>query len=173
VLIGFPQVFSLSNSGRIDKRIDTNVSFLQNEKADIVLVYFGYVGCNNICIPSLTEINTIYSKLEDKNNVSIYFVNLLNNVDSNMPQQLASAFNKDFKGIYLKDEELKKVTSLFDVVYTKSLLYDYELNHPGYLYLLEKDDSKNSYKQKYIYTTRPYAVDFIVKDINKLLKIKD
>ena len=137
VLIGFPQVFSLSKSGRIDKEINANVSFLQNEKADVVLLYFGYVGCSTICLPSLTDINTIYSQLEDKNNVSIYFVNLLDNVDSNMPQQLASAFNKDFKGIYLKDEELKKVTSLFNVVYTKSLLDDYELNHAGYLYLLK------------------------------------
>ena len=173
LMIGLPQIFSANNSGRIDKEIKIDEKFLINEKANIVLLYFGYVGCDTICVPSLSEINTIYSQVSNKKNISVYFVNLLTNIDKDLPQLFASHFNKDFKGIYLNSNELKITASNFNVNYSKSLTNNYELNHAGYLYLLEKDIITQKYKQKYIYTSRPYATQLIIKDINKLLKIKD
>ncbi len=169
VLIGFPQIYSSNSSGRIDKEIDVDFKYLKDETSDIVLLYFGYVGCDTICVPSMTEINEIYNKINNKN-VKVYFINLLDNLDQNLPQLFAEHFNENFKGIYLNKKELLKVTSQLNVVFSKSLVDKYELNHAGYLYILQKDDTNNGYKQKYIYTTRPFKQNIIVEDINKLLK---
>jgi len=169
VLIGFPQIYSSNSSGRIDKEIDVDFKYLKDETSDIVLLYFGYVGCDTICVPSMTEINEIYNKINNKN-VKVYFINLLDNLDQNLPQLFAEHFNENFKGIYLDKKELLKVTSQLNVVFSKSLVDKYELNHAGYLYILQKDDTNNGYKQKYIYTTRPFKQNIIVEDINKLLK---
>ena len=169
VLIGFPQIYSSNSSGRIDKEIDIDFKYLKDETSDIVLLYFGYVGCDTICVPSMTEINEIYNKINNKN-VKVYFINLLVNLDQNLPQLFAEHFNENFKGIYLDKKELLKVTSQLNVVFSKSLVDKYELNHAGYLYILQKDDTNNGYKQKYIYTTRPFKQNIIVEDINKLLK---
>jgi len=173
LLISFPQIFSQQETGRITKVIDADVDFLKDETANIVLLYFGYVGCGTVCLPALSEINTIYSQTTQNKDVSVYFVNLLTNIDAQSVKIFASQFNKDFQGIHLKEKDLKKITSKFNVVYTQSPIDDYEVNHAGFLYLLEKDVLNNKYKQKYIYTTRPYAVKNIIKDINILNKIKD
>ena len=169
VMIGFPQIYSSNSSGRIDKEIDVDFKYLQDETSDIVLLYFGYVGCDTICVPSMTEINEIYNKINNKN-VKVYFINLLVNLDQNLPQLFAEHFNKNFKGIYLDKKELLKVTSKLNVVFSKSPVDKYELNHAGYLYVLQKNNTNNGYKQKYIYTTRPFKQNMIVEDINKLLK---
>ena len=169
VMIGFPQIYSSNSSGRIDKEIDVDFKYLQDETSDIVLLYFGYVGCDTICVPSMTEINEIYNKINNKN-VKVYFINLLVNLDQNLPQLFAEHFNKNFKGIYLNKKELLKVTSKLNVVFSKSPVDKYELNHAGYLYILQKNNTNNGYKQKYIYTTRPFKQNMIVEDINNLLK---
>ena len=169
VMIGFPQIYSSNSSGRIDKEIDVDFKYLKDETSDIVLLYFGYVGCDTICVPSMTEINEIYNKINNKN-VKVYFINLLVNLDQNLPQLFAEHFNKNFKGIYLNKKELLKVTSKLNVVFSKSPVDKYELNHAGYLYILQKNNTNNGYKQKYIYTTRPFKQNMIVEDINNLLK---
>ena len=142
VLIGFPQIYSSNSSGRIDKEIDIDFKYLKDETSDIVLLYFGYVGCDTICVPSMTEINEIYNKINNKN-VKVYFINLLVNLDQNLPQLFAEHFNENFKGIYLDKKELLKVTSQLNVVFSKSLVDKYELNHAGYLYILQKNNTNN------------------------------
>jgi len=173
LLIGFPQVFTGNNAGRINKEFIVKTNFLDNETSNVVLLYFGYVGCSTVCLPSLSEINTIYSQTVKNKNVRVYFVNLLTNTGTEAAQIFATQFNADFKGIQFDKNTLKKVTSEFDVVYSQSPFDDYELNHAGFLYLLEKDTLTNKYKQKYIYTTRPYNIEMIINDINKLNKQKD
>jgi len=168
LIIGVPQFYSSNNSGRIDKEIDLKLNFLKNEKAEVVILYFGYVGCDTICVPSLSELDEIYKEI-DKTKTSVYFINLLDIIEKDLPNLFASHFNKDFKGVYLDKSELLKVTKMLNVVYTKSFTNSYELNHAGYLYILQKDKENKSYKQKYIYTTRPFAKTIIVEDIKKLL----
>ena len=173
LLIGFPQVYSSNNSGRIDKEIQIDAGFLKNETSEIVLVYFGYVGCSTVCVLSLHEIDEIYNTI-GSSEVSVYFINLLDGIDNNLPDAVAKSFNNNFKGVHLDKDELVKVTNEFKVSYTKALIDKYELNHPGYLYLLSKNSdkkgTKDGYTQKYIYTTKPFSQKDIVLDIENLLE---
>ncbi|MBD3810210.1 MAG: SCO family protein [Sulfuricurvum sp.] len=51
--------------------------FLEDEKSKTVLLYFGYVGCTSICIPTPNELSPLYQKIKSRNHDSaFYFVNL-------------------------------------------------------------------------------------------------
>lgn len=141
------------------------MDFLKDEKKPIILIFFGYVGCPDICIPALTQINKIYEKL-DKDDVSVYFVNLLATATPSSVDDYVKIFNKDFKGIYINKFEINKVISKLDVLYRPSLTDKNVIDHSGYLHLFIKENEK--YKQKYVYTSSPLDVEFISNDINKI-----
>lgn len=167
LLIGFPQVYSNNTAGRIEKSVTVESKFLEDESAKIVLLYFGYVGCKNICSPAMQEINTIYTQLPSSN-ISVYFMSLLQS-DNDTTQAYAQYFNKDFKGINLSKKELQELKQTLSVQTSSSFTDATEINHAGHLYLLQRDTLKDLYHQKYIYTTRPFNTKVIVKDLSLLL----
>jgi hypothetical protein len=42
-----------------------------------------------------------------------------------------------------------------------------EIDHSGFLHYLEKDNN-NDFFQKFIYTTRPFDIDYIIKDLKNI-----
>lgn len=169
IFLLFPEFYLGEDAAKITKEKTVDLDFLTKEDADIILLYFGYVGCDTICTPALEQITSLYKTLP-KEKVVVYFVNLLDIIDKELPSLYADSFNSNFKGIYLEKHDILKVMQQLDIVLNQSLLDKYELNHSGFLYLLQKDGIINKYKQKYIYTTRPYSEDMIRKDIAILLK---
>ena len=167
VLIGFPQFYASNSSGRIDKEVYLDINFLKHETSQVVLLYFGYVGCKTICTPSMTELNEIYSQL-NRSKVKVYFINLLDSSDKELPQLFAQYFNENFIGMYLDKKEIQELVNQMRITTTTSLSDSEELNHSGHLYVLVKDDKNSNYKQKYIYTTRPFDKSIIIEDINNL-----
>ena len=167
-MIGLPQLYTIDSSGKIEKEIDLDIDFLKDETSKVILLYFGYVGCESICTPSMTELNRIYSKL-NSNSVSVYFVNLLDSSDKELPQLFAQHFNEKFIGVYLSKKEIQELIKQIRVTTTVSMADTGELNHSGHLYVLLKNSKNIGYKQKYIYTTRPFKESAIVNDINDLL----
>ena len=166
ILIGMPQLYMGESAGRISKEIPLELEFLKGEDAKVVLLYFGYAGCETICTPSLHEISEIYTQIQSKN-ISVYFINLLDTTPQELPQQFAKHFHQDFHGIYLNTQELQKLQNTINIAFTKSLTNEFELNHAGHLYLLEKN--KTTYTQKYIYNTRPFNKKLLIEDIQHLL----
>ena len=61
IIIAFPQFYSTNSSGRIDKSIPLKFNFLEQESSPVVLLFFGYVGCGDICPPAMQELNNIYT----------------------------------------------------------------------------------------------------------------
>ena len=169
IMIGFPQFYSNNSAGRVDKEVTLDLNFLKNETSPIILLYFGYVGCKTICTPSLNELSRIYNQL-NKKRTKVYFGNLLDIYDEELPQLFAEYFHKDFKGIYLNKKEIQNIANQLRINFTTSLTDAEELDHSGYLYILEKDPNDKNYRQKYIYTTRPFDEKTIINDINKLTK---
>ena len=167
ILIGMPQLYQGDSAGRFEKETRLDLDFLNKEDAKVVLLYFGYVGCENICTPSMSEINEIYTKVANKN-IEVYFVNLLDSQEQDLPDVFAKHFNKNFHGIYLNKLELKELSNQMKIAYTKSVTNQFDINHAGHLYLLIKDNE--SYLQKYIYTTRLFNIDRIVEDIQHILQ---
>lgn len=168
IAIGLPQLYTSKAIGRIDKEVAVNISFLEDFDSPIVLFYFGYVGCETICTPAMNEITQMYEEV-DQTKVKVYFINLLPNNDSQTTQNYAKYFHQKFDGIYLNEEDVQKIRRQLNINTTNSLIDSTEINHTGFLYLLVQNTDKK-YKQKYIYTTRPFNKKLIIEDISTLLQ---
>ncbi|WP_415250360.1 SCO family protein [Sulfurimonas sp.] len=165
-----PQFYLGKSAGKLHKEILLDLKFLKNENSKILLLYFGYVGCENICTPAMSEIAQIYNQVNNKN-IEVYFVNLQDLNQKEMPAIFAKHFNKEFQGIYLNANELQQLSNTMNIAYTKSLTNKFDINHSGHLYLLVKNNK--NYIQKYIYTTRPFNKTLIIEDIQHILKEKN
>lgn len=163
----FPSFYSGNPAGKVKKEIFVDFEFLKEEQKPIVMVFFGYVNCPDICVPALTELSQIYKGL-DKNKVSFYFVNLQHSSHPDAVSDYAKSFNKEFKGIYLNYDKILEIVSKLKFVYLPSAIDRNIIDHSGYLHLFIK--SEDEYKQKYLYTTRPFNIEYITKDIKNLQK---
>lgn len=161
-----PSIYSNNQAGRVDKQVDVDFDFLKNEKSPYVLLYFGYVGCYTICPPSLNEISQIYNRL-NHSKYSFYFVNLQPDLPKENVDQFAKVFNENFKGIYLNNEEIRIIISKLNVKYVPSVINKNEIDHSGFLHILKRLDNGH-YQQEFIYTTRPFDIEFIVDELNNL-----
>ena len=169
ILIAFPQFYSNDSSGRINKEIQLNFEFLNKEKSPTVMLFFGYVGCGDICSPALTEVGRIYNRV-DKDKTNVYFLNVLDTTRKDTPQSYAKGFHKDFKGVYLDSEGINNVAAELNLSIIK--VNDQEVSHTGHLFVLRKDYVNKGYTLKYIYTTRPFNEKAIIADINVLNQTK-
>ncbi len=161
-----PILYSNNSAGKVIKQVDVDFNFLKDNDSDYVLLYFGYVGCYTVCPPALNEISQIYKKL-DKNKFTFYFVNLQKNVPKENVDQFAKVFDENFKGIYLNNQEIKKIISKLNVKFIPSMFDKYDIDHSGFLHVLKKHENK-IYKQEFLYTTRPFDIDYIIKDLDKI-----
>lgn len=169
IMIGFPQIYSSNSPGRINKEISLDFDFLKEEKSPVVLLFFGYVGCSNICAPAMTELSRIYEQL-NKTKTKVYFINVLDATSKELPNVYAKNYHKDFKGIYLDVLGLQKIADKLNLSIIK--IDNTEVSHSGYLYVLEKDLVSKKYNLQYIYTTRPFDEKSIIFDVNSLMEKK-
>lgn len=133
--------------------------FLKEEKAKYVLVYFGYVGCTTICIPSLNEIQKLYKKIDEKKiNLPFYFVNIDPKLPSNLPEHYIKSIDSRFHGIYNDYQQLNKLKQDFNLAIQESKI---EISHSSNLYLFKKENEK--YKLYKIYITHPYDEELLLK----------
>jgi protein SCO1/2 len=168
-LILIPKIYSNNPAGRFSTNIETKFNFLEKETKPLVMIFFGYVNCPDICVPSLSELSKIYNKIKQKNKISIYFVNLQATAHPESVKEYAKVFNKDFKGIYLDYATMLEVVSKLNVIY-KATPNSTTIDHSGYIHLLVKHN--NEFIQKYVYTARPYDIEYISSDINKMIERK-
>jgi protein SCO1 len=153
-----------SNSGRVElnQKIQSAVFSEYNNK--FLFVFFGYVGCTDICTPRLEELSTIYNELKLNNiDIDTSFINLISLKDPELPQLFASAFNKDFDGFYLKNDKIQQIENEFNIYCSESLTSKGDWDHTSFLFLLKQEI--DGYYLKRIYTYIPFDKDKIIKDI--------
>ena len=179
LLIAVPLIQSLfftqQTSGKIVINQHIDASYLQKSDKDFILVFFGYVGCVNVCTPVLHDLNTFYESkgfAPLKPFVAFSFINLIPELESNQPEMFAKSFNPEFKGIYLSQKELMTVDRDFALFFSKSLRDVGEIDHSDHLYLIERQKN-GSLILKNIYTMHPLNKDIIIKDILKLQKDRE
>ncbi len=148
----------------VNQKIKSKV--FDDYKSKYIFVFFGYVGCADICTPRLSELNPIYKQLKDEGfDIDMVFVNLIELNDPELPYLFASSFNKEFDGVYLEKNELNKIQSEFDVYNIPSLTQDGEYEHTSFLFALKKQT--DGYRLKRIYTHVPFDKNIIINDIRK------
>lgn len=154
--------FSQKEYIKINREIKSTLFDSYNEKN--ILVFFGYVGCVDICTPRLEELSLIYEKLKKaKIEAHVLFINLSKLEDPELADLFVKSFHKEFEGIYLNKSELNSLKREFNVYSAPSLGRSADLDHTAFLYLLKKNDFK--YYLNKIYTKTPFHVSIIDNDI--------
>ena len=152
---------------------EIKADFIKSDKK-IILLFFGYVGCSDVCTPILYELNNLYNSKEFKDikkDVEILFVNLTPEVELFQPDLFAKYFNDDFNGIYLSKKETLNIDRNFGVFFSKDLTEETELNHTDHIYLI--DNSLERKMLKTIYTSHPLNKIKIINDIMILKEKKE
>lgn len=172
MILGLLMLFPLMAGfmGKNTHSIDVNMpiitpKFLKNEPAQAVLLYFGYVGCTTVCIPTLNKMGPIYTRLQQQcPSLRFYFVNLNPTQPSDWPQSFAKSFHPDFHGVYTSKIEIEQLERDFNLAVTAN---NQEIGHSSNLYLMIKEN--DHYTLKHIYTTHPYNEHQIKKDLKRLV----
>lgn len=150
--------FDGHQNGVIVMNEKVSIPFAVAEDKKELLLYFGYVGCDTICMPALGEIARLYEDLPNKKEYQVYFINLLK--EGGGANDFAQFFHKDFIGIDLLDA--KGLQETLHVYHSDSLQGDGALSHTGFLYRLQR--SKDLFILKSIYVQRPFDIDIILTD---------
>lgn len=138
----------------------------------VVIMFFGYTHCPDICAPTLVKLDQVVKRLgDDARNVQVLFITV--DPEHDTVKQLAGfipPFNPSFIGLTGNDKEIAAVASEYKVAYGKNpqskpgqILVDHSTgilvkDKKGELRLLVKND---------------VAVDDLEHDVRVLLKEKN
>ena len=143
---------------------------LSDQKGKVVLLYFGYTYCPDVCPTTMGDFKRIHQKLEEKAD-QVDFVFVTADPDRDKPERLKKyleIFNPDFIGLVGTQEELDVVYEGFDVyvekVEVEDSAADYLVSHTATVFLI---DPEGRWRLLYDYGTPP---DDIVGDIELLLE---
>jgi len=148
--------------------IDGDVS-LSDFRGKMVLIYFGYTFCPDICPATLANVGQALRDLGTKaDDVQVLMVSL--DPERDTPEKLAkyvAQFHPSFVGITGSQEELDKVASLYGIFYQKtegSNATGYLIDHTATLLVLDRDG--------YLKLVFPFGVtsDEIADDLKYMLR---
>jgi len=156
-----------------EKEVHRNVNlpiFSHLSSKKVALVFFGYSGCIDICTPRLQALSDFYNGLpkELQKSLTVEFIDISTPDDRTLPARFAQAFNKEFHGHYLSEQEVREYTKPFAVFFSKPLSRYGEFSHSSNLYLLKKTDKGNAII-RYVYSAYPYDFKNLKSAIERLL----
>ncbi len=168
VLIALPTFFT-ETTGRHALNKQVSLPVIEQQKKPILLIFFGYTGCIDVCTPRLEQIAQIHRSLSDelKENTQFLFFDISAPIDPVLPDEFAKAFHKSFQGFGFDNEELFEYTRAFDVYFARSLSDINEYDHTSHLYIVKK--AKKGYYIRFVYHAYPYDDKLITNDLKALL----
>ncbi len=143
---------------------------LNNQRGAVVLLFFGYTFCPDVCPLTLSH----WKKISDLLGAAagdVRFVYITVDPERDTPEQLAvhlSVFNDDFIGLTGKTKDLDQVYKYFGVIHEKVQIAEsstgYLMNHTARTNLV---DQNGNWRLTFAYNTDP---EIIAHDIQLLLK---
>lgn len=157
--------FSLLSSQGGEYRLDSKTG-------KIVLIFFGYTYCPDVCPTTLYEMKEIKARLKDKaENIEFVFVTV--DPDRDTQEQLTrylASFDGSFFGLTGTTQQLEKVWKDYgvyrEIQETENSL-GYLVDHTSRLYLI---NSQGELMMTYLYET---TLEEIISDLNYLIKKAD
>ena len=140
------------------------------KEKDVVLVFFGYTHCPDVCPAAMEVLKNTMKKLDedDRKRVQVVFISVDPERDTpKVVSQYAKYFDRSFLGLTGTPEEIKEVARAYRVFYEKvpqKGSKDYLVNHSALIYLITKDG-----KIKLIYSVTKQKPNLIAEDIENLL----
>jgi len=142
---------------------------LSNQKGRIILLFFGYTSCPDVCPTTMAELKAVRAQLGSQAGaVQVVFVSVDPEHDTpEAVQGYVSRFDPSFIGLTGSTEELARIWDAYgvfrEIVKTDTAL-GYTVNHTARVMLIDRD---GSLRLSYGFQT---PVDDIVHDLNILLK---
>jgi len=167
-------LFASHSTGKMEIDKELVAPYLQASDKDMMLVFFGYVGCVKVCTPILHQLDKLYDSKEFelyKGRVDLVFVNLMPELEPDQPDLFAKSFNPSFKGAYLTQKQLMSIDRELGVYFSKSIKNTGEIDHSDNLYLVKKQKD-GTLILKSIYSMHPLKSEMLINDIAKLCKEK-
>lgn len=142
---------------------------LSEQKGKIVLLFFGYTACPDVCPTTLAELNQVMGELGDKTRqVQVVFVSVDPERDTpEKIQEYVEHFNPNFIGLSGNPDELQIIWNNYGVFRERvesQSAFGYIINHTARTYLI---DQNRNLRLSYGFQT---PVEDMVHDIEILLK---
>ncbi len=142
---------------------------LSGQKGKIVLLFFGYTSCPDVCPTTLAELKQVMDKLGDKTEqVQVVFVSVDPERDTpEKIQKYVEHFNQSFIGLSGSPADLQVIWDNYGVFHEKvesDSAFGYIINHTARTYLIDVD---GNLRLSYGFQT---PVDDMVSDLQVLLK---
>ena len=150
----------------------TGAISLSDYKGKVLLLYFGYTSCPDVCPTSLSRIGNAFKKLtpEELKQVQGIFISV--DPDRDTPKKLADYskfFHPQIVGVTGTKDQIDEVTKRYDVQYRKaagSTAAGYLVDHTSFIFLLDKQGKIREYLPHAI------AVEDALTEIRSLIKGK-
>jgi cytochrome oxidase Cu insertion factor (SCO1/SenC/PrrC family) len=112
-------------------------------RGKLMIVYFGYTFCPDVCPTDLMAITQALDALGgDAAGVQPIFISIDPERDTKVMREYISAFHKSFVGLTGAPEDIRKVANSYKAFYTKvedTTTGDYAIDHAGVIYLMGHD----------------------------------
>jgi len=143
---------------------------LSDYHGKLVLVYFGYTFCPDICPATLANVGQALRKMGDDKASEIQTIMISLDPERDTPQKLAEYvihFHPSFIGITGSNEKLAEVTSLYGIFYEKhedGTATKYLIDHTATLLVIDREG--------YLKLVFPFGVtsDEIADDLKYMLR---
>jgi protein SCO1/2 len=142
---------------------------LSEMRGRVVLLFFGYTSCPDVCPTTLAELNQAMKQLgDDANRVQVVFITVDPQRDTpQRVQEYVDHFNSNFIGLGGTEEELTKIWSdygVFREIVEGTSALGYLVNHTARVTLIDKD---GNLRLSFSFET---PVEDIVHDLRIILK---
>ncbi|WP_456403035.1 SCO family protein [Persephonella sp.] len=152
-----------------------NTFHFSEYKGKILLVFFGYTYCPDVCPATMTRIKEILNHLGDyKKFVKVLFITVDPERDTSEKLKEYVGFYDENEGVIIgltgKPEDIKKVAKNFRAFYEKVEVKnsnDYLIDHTAFIYLI----GSNGYL-KLIYSPNKKDPKRIAEDIIQVIKLE-
>ncbi len=143
---------------------------LSDYRGKLVLIYFGYTFCPDICPATLANVGQALRKMGDDKASEIQTIMISLDPERDTPEKLAeyvAHFHPSFIGITGSEEKLAEVTSLYGIFYEKhtgSAATGYLIDHTATLLVIDREG--------YLKMVFPFGVtvDEIADDLKYMLR---
>jgi protein SCO1/2 len=141
---------------------------LADFKGKVVVVFFGYAQCPDVCPTTMAEMATVMQKLGPQaDQVQVLFITLDPERDTReLLANYVPAFDKRFIGLYGTPEQIAKTAKEFKVFYAKVPGTDpktYTIDHTAGSYVFDRDGKLR------LFVRHGQGPDPIVHDLRQLL----
>lgn len=145
---------------------------LSNLQGKVVVAFFGFTYCPDVCPMTLAEVGQAYDQVEaTSDDVAVVFVTV--DPERDTPERLndyVSAFNADFYGVHVPLADQEAAKKGYFVVAEKDFLDgdtdsdNYLVAHSDNIYLIDRAG-----KLRVVYRSSDLTVDDLASDVEHLL----